>query len=276
MGLRINTNIPSISAQKSLGKVNKAKNESMEKLASGSRINKASDDAAGLAISEKLRADIRSTQQAKRNAGDGISMIQTAEGGLNETSNILVRLRELSMQAASDTVGDQERAFSDKEFQNLTQEIERISASTQFNGTNLLNGEGDSMDFQIGTGNEESQDRISFDPSGTDATIGTLGLDGLSVSSKEDAQSNLESIDSAISLVSENRSNLGALQNRLQSTISNLEVKNENLSSARSRIADTDVAQQSAEMTKANILQNASISVLAQSNSSGNAALKLI
>ncbi|MCK5882147.1 MAG: flagellin FliC, partial [Bacteriovoracaceae bacterium] len=143
MGLRINTNVASLSAQRALGNTTKAQSSSLEKLSSGSRIVKAADDAAGLAISEKMKAAIRGTNQAERNANDGISMIQTAEGGLNEVSNILIRLRELSVQSASDTVGDSERQFTDMEYQNLKQEVERISSVTEFNGKKLLNGEGD-------------------------------------------------------------------------------------------------------------------------------------
>ncbi|ATH06457.1 flagellin [Halobacteriovorax marinus] len=276
MGLRINTNVQSLAAQRSLGNVKEEQGTNLEKMASGSRINKASDDAAGLAISEKLKANIRGSQQAKRNAGDGISMIQTAEGGLNEVSNILVRLRELSVQAASDTVGDQERQFSDLEFQNLVQEVDRIAGSTKFNGRDLLTGEGETADFQVGIMNDDFNDRISYRPQDSAATTDAIGIAGLSVGSKEGAQENLENIDAALNKINGNRASLGALQNRLQSTISNLDVKTENLSSANSRIRDTDIAQTSSELTKANILTSASTSVLAQANSSQNAALKLV
>lgn len=276
MGLRIGTNVQSMRAQNSLSKVEQQKSENLAKLSSGSRINKAGDDAAGLAISEKLKANIRGTQQATRNAGDGISLIQTAEGGLNEVSNILVRLRELSVQSASDTIGDQERKFSDLEFKQLTQEVERIATSTQFNGKNLLSGEGDTMDFQIGIMNDAKNDRLSYKPQDSSARAESLGIAELGVSTKVDAQNNLEKIDSAINNVNGNRAMLGALQNRLQSTISNLEVRTENLAAANSRIRDTDIATESAEMAKNQILSNSSISVLAQANQSGAAALKLI
>lgn len=276
MGLRINTNVQSMRAQNSLNKVEANKAETLAKLSSGTRINKAGDDAAGLAISEKLKANIRGTQQASRNAGDGISMIQTAEGGLNEVSNILIRLRELSVQSASDTIGDQERKFSDLEFQQLTQEIERISTSTQFNGKQLLTGEGDTLDFQIGIMNDAKNDRLSYRPQDSNARTEALGVGGLGVLTKEDSQMNLEKIDDAINKVNSNRANLGALQNRLQSTISNLEVRSENLAAANSRIRDADMAYESAEMTKSNILSSSATSVLAQANNSGSAALKLI
>jgi flagellin len=276
MGLRINTNVQSMRAQNSLSKVEANKADTLAKLSSGTRINKAGDDAAGLAISEKLKANLRGTQQASRNAGDGISMIQTAEGGLNEVSNILIRLRELSVQSASDTIGDQERKFSDLEFQQLTQEIERISTSTQFNGKQLLTGEGESLDFQIGIMNDAKNDRLSYRPQDSNARAEALGVGGLGVLTKETSQTNLETIDEAINKVNSNRANLGALQNRLQSTISNLEVRSENLAAANSRIRDADMAYESAEMTKSNILSSSATSVLAQANNSGSAALKLI
>jgi len=181
MGLRISTNVQSLRAQNALSKVEGAKSATMEKLASGSRINKAGDDAAGLAISEKLKANIRGTQQASRNAGDGISMIQTAEGGLNEVSNILVRLRELSVQSASDTIGNEERKFSDLEFKQLTNEVERIATSTQFNGKSLLSGEGEQLDFQIGIMNDAKNDRLSYMPQESSARAKDLGIEGLSI-----------------------------------------------------------------------------------------------
>lgn len=276
MGLRIATNVSSIASQRSLSKVQREKSSSLEKLSSGSRINKAGDDAAGLAISEKLKSDIRGNRQASRNAGDGISLIQTAEGGLNEVNNILIRLRELSVQSASDTVGDRERAFSDMEFQQLVTEVDRIANSTKYNDKNLLNGEGDQLEFQIGINNDADKDRIAYDPSLQSAKSESIGLEGLGVASKEDAQTNLETIDTAITTISGNRAQLGALQNRLQSTINNLEIQTENLSAANSRIRDTDIAAQSAELAKNNILESSSTSVLAQANGMGSAALKLI
>ena len=276
MGLRINTNVQSLSAQRSLNKVNIAKSRSLEQLSSGNRINKAADDAAGLAISEKMKAEIRGSQQATRNAGDGISMIQTAEGGLNETSNILIRLRELSVQAASDTVGNNERKFADMEFQHLVQEVDRIAQATEFNGKTLLNGEGEDIDFQIGIRNVAENDRITYMPQDTDSSAGSLGIGSLNVLEKGQSQENLGQIDESINKLNGQRSNLGAIQNRLQSTINNLEVKTENLSAANSRVRDTDVAVATADMTKNNILSQAGVSVLAQANNSGQSALRLI
>lgn len=276
MGLRINTNTQSLQAQTALSKTVRAKQDTMAKLSSGQRINKAGDDAAGLAISEKIKAQVASQNQANRNAGDGISMIQTAEGGFQEVSNILIRLRELSMQSASDTVGDQERRFSDMEFQNLTQEIERIANTTEFNGTKLISGEGEQMSFQIGVNNDPFNDRIHYTPKDSSARIKDLGLEGLSVSTKVGAQTNLEKIDNAINMVNENRANLGALQNRMQSTINNLEVSTENLQAANSRIRDADIAVETANFAKNNILEAAGTAVLAQANLSQQAALGLI
>jgi len=276
MGFRINTNVSSIAAQRSLNQVNRNSEGTLAKMSSGSRISKSADDAAGLAISEKLKGQIRSNNQAKRNANDGISLVQTAEGGLNEISNMLTRLRELSIQAASDTVGDTERSFSDMEYQNLKQEIERISQVTEFNGQKLLSGQGDKMDFQIGSNNDEFQDRISYDVASANASTGSLGIDAISVASKEGAQSSLEALDRASELVSGQRASIGALQNRLLATSNNLDVTVENLSAANSRIRDVDYAKISAENAKNQILTQAGTSVLAQANASGQNALRLI
>ncbi len=276
MGLRIATNVQSLNGQRSLRNVKRDQASSLEKLASGSRINKAGDDAAGLAISEKLKSNIRGVKQATRNAGDGISLIQTAEGGMNEVNNILIRLRELSVQSASDTIGDKERAYSDMEFQQLVTEVERIATSTTFNEKQLLSGEGDDMEFQIGINNVEKNDRIKYKSGDTSVRASELGIEGLTVATKGDSQENLEVIDAAINKVSTSRAQLGALQNRLQSTVRNLEVKSENLSAANSRIRDTDIAIETANLAKSNILTASSTSVLAQANNSSSSALQLI
>jgi len=276
MGLRVGTNVQSISSQRALKASVRDQNKALNKLSTGSRINTAGDDAAGLAISENLKANIRGSQQAVRNAGDGISMIQTAEGGMNEVSNILVRLRELSVQAASDTIGDQERKFTNLEFQQLTTEIDRIANSSTFNGKELLTGNGDKLEFQVGVNDNESTDRVSYDPSLTNITAGDLGVGSLGITSKVDAQENLSKLDKAIETVNGSRASLGALQNRLQSTINNLEVRVENLSAANSRIRDADVAVESSKLQKANILTQAGTTVLAQANVSKQAALKLL
>ncbi len=276
MGFRINTNVPSLTAQNSLNKVNKESQESFAKLSSGSRITKAADDAAGLAISEKMKAEIRSSQQANRNANDGISMVQVAEGGLNETSNILTRMRELAVQSASDTVGDTERGMTNLEYQQLKSEMDRISQVTEFNGKKLLNGSGDKIEFQIGTKSDEFKDRIGFEPSNTDAGIEALGVSSLEVSSKEGAQESLASLDSAIEKVSGQRAVLGALQNRLTSTSNNLQTYTENMSAANSRIRDVDYAEETAKQARNQIISAAGTSVLAQANMSSQSALKLI
>jgi flagellin len=248
----------------------------MRKMSSGERITRAGDDAAGLAISENLKAEIRGIRQASRNANDAISLIQTAEGGLNEISSIIIRLRELSVQSASDTVGSTERGFSDIEFQNLKEEVDRIAQSAEFNGIPLLSGQGGRLDFQVGTGNDPALDRLGVDTTASDATLAALGLSAESVATKEGAQTSLQRLDDALVRVNGIRANLGAVQNRLTSTISNLEVSDENLSAANSRIRDVDVAKETAEMAKNNILVQAGVSVLSQANQSPNFALKLI
>ena len=276
MGFRINTNVSSISAQRSLGVNNRESEANLAKLSSGSRIAKSADDAAGLAISEKMKASIRSMKQADRNANDGISMVQTAEGGLNEVSSILTRMRELSIQTASDTVGDSERQMTNLEYQNLKLELERISQVTEFNGKKLLNGDGEKYDFQIGVNNDGFQDRISYDAGMVNSRGGSLGVDELSVETKEGSQQALASLDTAIEKVSGQRAYLGAIQNRLVSTSNNLQVTTENLSAANSRIRDVDYADATAQKAKNDILASAGTSVLAQANMSGQNALKLI
>lgn len=276
MGFRINTNVASLQAQTSLNKVTKESQESFSKLSSGSRITKAADDAAGLGISEKLKAEIRSTQQASRNANDGISMVQVAEGGLNETSNILVRMRELAIQAASDTVGDSERGMANLEYQQLKSEMERISQVTEFNGKKLLNGDADRYEFQVGTKGDEFEDRIAFEAGQLNSGIESLGVGSLEIASKDGAQGSLEAVDTAIDRVSGQRAVLGSLQNRLVSTTNNLQTSVENMSAANSRIRDVDYAEETAKQARNQIISSAGTSVLAQANMSSQAALKLI
>jgi flagellin len=276
MGFRINTNVSSIAAQRSLGVNNREAESNLAKLSSGTRIAKSADDAAGLAISEKMKASIRSMKQADRNANDGISMVQTAEGGLNEVSSILTRMRELSIQTSSDTVGDSERAMTDLEYQNLKLELERISQVTEFNGKKLLDGSGDKYDFQIGVNNDQFQDRISYESNLVNSKLDNLGVSELTVSTKDSSQQALASLDTAIEKVSGSRAFLGAIQNRLVSTSNNLQVTSENLSAANSRIRDVDYADATAQKAKNDILASAGTSVLAQANMSGQNALKLI
>lgn len=276
MGLRIATNVASLNAQKNLGSNNLNLNRAYERLSSGMRINRAADDAAGLAISENLRALIRGYRQADRNANDGISLVQVAEGSLNEVSTMLIRLRELAVQAASDTVGDTERKFVDVEYQQLKSEIQRITESTSYNGFDLLNGTGGVIDIQIGVKNNPFQDRISFNASAANSTLESLGLIAETVSTKESAQMSLDVVDNALVSVNAIRANFGALQNRLYSTSQNLKVADENYSAANSRIRDADVAAETTELMRNNILQQAAISVLSQTNNSQQLALKLL
>lgn len=276
MGLRINTNVASLNAQRNLHGTRNGMNRSLERLSSGQRINRAGDDAAGLAISENLKAQIRGLGQAERNAEDGVSLVQIAEGALGEVSNILIRLRELSVQAASDTIGPTERKFLNVEFEQLTSEVDRIANSTEFNRVPLLNGTGAVFDIQIGTRNDPITDRLTFDASSADVNVAALGLNLASVADKISAQNSLSAIDQSIVSVSGIRADFGALQNRLQSTINNIQVSVENLSAANSRVRDTDIAAETAELTKQNILMQAGTSVLAQANSSTTSALSLI
>ena len=276
MGLRINTNTASLNAQRNLRSSKLGLDKSLERLSSGFRINRAGDDAAGLAISENLRAQIRGLKQSQRNAQDGVSLVQVAEGGLNEISSILIRLRELAVQAASDTIGPVERQFLNVEYDQLVSEVDRIADGTEFNGTLLLSGTGSILDFQVGTRNDPNIDRLSFDASKADANAAALGVNLTSVADKASAQNSLSAIDSAIVSVSAMRADFGAVQNRLQSTINNLAVSVENMAAANSRIRDVDIAEETAEMTMNNVLLNAGTSVLAQANQTSQVALGLL
>ncbi len=303
MSMSIQTNVSSLNAQRNLSTSQLALSKSMQRLSSGFRINTAADDSAGLAISENMRGQIRSMNQATRNANDGVSLIQTAEGALNETSSILVRMRELAEQSATGTVGSTERGYIQSEFNKLTSEIDRIAGSTEFNGRKLLDGTmcGDgtvtttpgngTMVFHIGPRNDTSigntnnstagnaLDRVTLDVSAASSTA--IGVNfgsttSVQVSTQAGAQSALNSIDSAIASISSQRSNLGATQNRLQSTINNLAVAIENTSSAESRIRDVDVASETATMTRNNILTQAGTAILSQANQTPQAALSLL
>lgn len=276
MALRISTNIASLNAQKNLTVTQHASERSMARLSSGFRINQAADDAAGLAISENLKAQIRGLRQASRNSNDGISLVQVAEGGLNEVSNMLIRLRELAIQGSSDTVGDTERKFIDVEYQQLKSEIQRISEVTSFNGRDLLNGTGGVLDIQVGTHNDVFKDRISFNASAANSTLDSLGMTAESTATKEAAQMSLDVVDRAMVSVNAIRANFGALQNRLQSTIQNLAISDENYSAANSRIRDTDVAAETSELMRNSILTQAGVSVLSQANQMQQVALKLL
>ena len=276
MGMRITTNMASINAQRTLTKSQEAIQKSMAQIASGSRITKAADDAAGLGISEMLKSQIRSYSQATRNANDGISMVQVAEGGLNEISNILTRTRELAIQASSDTVGDTERGYINKEVLQLREEAQRIAKTNRFGKTNLLDGSSPNFDIQVGVNNKQDEDRISFMASEMDATTDSLGISGLDFSSKEGAQGMLETIDNAQEKVNSYRANIGAIQNRMNSAVENLSVQHENLSAANARIRDADIAQSSSEEARNNVLLQASTAMAAQANQLPSLALKLL
>ncbi len=276
MGLRINTNIPALSAMRTLGNTKMNLEGTLERLSSGSRINRAGDDAAGLAISENLRAQIRGYRQAKRNAQDGVSLVQVTEGGLNEVSNMIIRLRELAIQSASDTIGDRERQFADREFQALKSEIQRISDATTFNGIPLLNGKAGLFEIQVGTQNNPLTDRVVYNAESANVTAESLGVTGETVATKIGAQTSLAVLDDALVKVNSVRADLGAMQNRLQSTINSISIADENLSAANSRIRDADMAQEVSNMTRENILMQAGISVLSQANNAATATLKLL
>jgi flagellin len=276
MGLRISTNMAAVNAQKTMASSQREIQKSFAQLASGSRITKAADDAAGLSISETLKSTIRGYSQAQRNANDGISMVQVAEGGLGEISNILTRLRELGVQASSDTVGEVERGFIDKEVQQLKNEVERIAQTTRFGTQKFLNGDGPVYDFQVDINNSDFEDRISFDAGELKATAEALNIDGFDFSDKANAQQALEVLESSQKNVNGMRANLGAIQNRLVSTTENLGVAIENFSAANSRIRDADIAQSSADAARNNILLNANVGVLAQANTYPQMALRLL
>lgn len=275
MGLRINTNVASIGAQRVLSKQQARMEHAQMAMSSGSRIVKAADDAAGLAISENIRGQMSGIKMARSNAYNAQSLIQVSEGGLNEISNIMIRLRELGVQAASDTVSDVERSFLDQEAQQLVAESDRIARSTRFGNKALLDGTGEEMEYHVGPFSNEDENTIKYNVS-ADATTSTLGIDGVSLADKSGARSTLEAVDSGLIMIGQMRADFGAVQSRLQSTTSNLDVQYENLSAAKSRISDADIAYESAEMTSAAILQQASVGVLAQANQNGAAALKLI
>jgi flagellin len=276
MGFRINTNMPALEAQRPLRKVSRETDEAFAKLSSGERINKAADDAAGLAISEKLKAEIRSSRQANRNANDGISLVQTAEGGLNESSSLLTRMRELAIQAASDTLSDSDRDKSSMEYEQLKTELDRISQTTEFNGKKLLNGTSPKMDFQVGVGNHSTDDIISYQSQNLDSGIVALGVSEASIRSKQSAQNSLSRIGQALDKITSNRSQIGSIQNRLMNSSNNLQVYSENMSAANSRIRDTDYALEAANAARNSIITSTSSAVAAQANMSGQGALKLL
>jgi flagellin len=273
MAFSVVTNVASLGAQRNLARTQEAMTKNMARLSSGLRINSASDDAAGLGISEKLRAQTRGLAQAERNAMDGVSLLQTSEGSLNEVSGILGRMRELALSASSDTISDEQRGYLATEFTALSDELTRMTQTTEFNGIKLLDGTASELQIQVGLNNEDAEDRIEITIGATDAA--TLGLE-LDIGDKAVAQGALATIDTAIDTVSQQRSGLGALQNRMQITIQNLSSTRENLTAADMRIRDVDVAEETAAMTRNSILMQAGTSVLAQANQAPQIALSLL
>jgi flagellin len=274
MGLRIQTNLPSIAAQRVLGVQQKRQEHATQALASGSRIVNAADDAAGLAISESLKGQIRGIAMARNNAFNAGSAIQIAEGGLNEINNILIRMRELGIQAASDNIGDQERGFLNEEGKQLLDEADRIAKTTRFGDKRLLDGSGGEMEFHVGAfAGKENVIKYSLS---MDATASKLGIDGISVADKSSARDSLQTVDDALQKLGSMRANFGSIQSRLYATTSNLDIQYENLSAANSRIRDADVAKETAELASSSVLQQAAVSVLAQANQFPGVALKLI
>ena len=276
MALRINTNVNSVFAQKHVSRTQERMRSNMEHLSSGLRITKAADDAAGLAVSEKMRSQIRSLRMAMRNSNDGISMIQTAESGLQETSNILSRMRELAVEASSDVLQATERAYLATEFTALQGEMERIADSTQFNGLNISDGSTASVDVQVGIFNVAAEDRITVTLQ--DSQTATLGVDtgAIDLGSAANAQATLTAIDTALDSVNDARADYGAAQNRLTSAMHNLENYTENLVESESRIRDVDFAMETADLTRNQVFQQAGVAILAQANSSPQAALSLL
>ena len=284
MATRIFNNIASTNAQRLLGVNNDRLSQSVERISSGIRINKASDDAAGLAVSEGLRSDIRALRQAVRNSNDGVSLINIAEGALNEQSSMLIRLRELSSQAATGTVGSTERATIQLEFNALRSEIDRISATATFNGQGLVDGSmassittANHIFIQVGIDNStNSRINLNQDINLKAVTVSSLGIDSLSVSSADGALTALDSINSAIASVAGTRGKVGAVQNRLARTISNLSTSVENLAAAESQIRDADIAEEVAQLTRNQIMVQASTAMVGQANLIPQSILQLL
>lgn len=274
MGFTIRTSVASLTAQRHFSEATRAVSSSLAKLSSGMRITRAGDDAAGLAIATNLNAQIRSYNQAARNAADAISLIQTAEASLNETTNILTRLRELAMQSSSDGVGNVERGYVQNEVVQLIGEVDRIANSTEYNGVKLVDGNVVSLTFQVGIRNNPDADRITMNT--VDASSATLGVAGLSLSTAILAQGALNTIDSALENISAARASLGGAGNRFQTATNTIQTASESLSAAYSRISDVDVASEMSTLSSAKIRTQASLAVLAHSNRIQKMILRLL
>jgi len=275
MALTILTNLASLNTKRHLEESSEKFSQAAERIATGKRINKSGDDAAGLSISTSIEGQVRSIQQARRNAQDALSLMQVAEGGMNDVNNLIVRLRELAMQASSDNVGDAERKSIQFEVNQVKQEIERLSGATKFLDNPLLNGKGRNFSFQIGPDNNENN-RFEYDSSKLDLSVSTLGLSNVDLSDIESARDSLSSIDESVKKLADPRAELGALQTRLQSVSNSLSVYEENMTAARSRIIDADMAKETAEVVKAQVLQKAGVAILSQTNMTPAMALKLL
>jgi len=290
MGMRIRTNVPAITAQRFMSDNKDAMSKSLERLSSGYRINKSSDDAAGLAISESLRGKIRGLNVAKRNANDAVSMVQVAEGSMNEMTNILIRLRELTTQSSTDTIGERERSFLNREYTQLADEIDRIGNSTEFNGIKIFDKSSDRDQFVIqvgtnGTSPESNTDTISISLAGLKFNTQDLGLgkgaeigslDGSAGPSLDEISGKLNTIDEALNKIASERATLGSVQSRLGSALSNLGINVENMETAKSRIKDVDFAEETATLAQSRILTSASTSVLQQANAAPEQVLQLL
>lgn len=275
MALTILTNLASLNTKRHLEESSESYAKSAERLATGKRINKSGDDAAGLSISTTIEAQIRSAQQARRNSQDALSLMQVAEGGMSDVNNMVVRLRELAMQASSDNIGDSERKSIQFEVEQVKQEIDRLSETTKFLDTTLLNGKGRNLSFQIGTENNEAG-RIEYDASKLNLSTSSLGLSGIDLSDIDSARNSLSNLDESIKKIAQPRAELGALQSRMSSISSSLSVYEENISAAKSRILDADLAKETSDAVKSQVLQKAGTAVLMQANMQPAAALKLL
>lgn len=277
MALTLLTNIPALNSRFNLNRTDRTLASTYEKISSGKRINRAADDAAGLAISDQLRADIRSLVQGVRNAEDGVSLVQVYEGGTREISNLLIRMRELAMQAATDTISDDERSLVMHEVDEIKNEVDRIAYTTKFIGNEpLLAGENLDLAFQVGKDNDENTDRILFAPGNLDLTAGALGVDGLDYNERDGARDALDTIDSALFTVNSIRAQVGSMQSRLETAINATNIQIENLSAAKSRILEADMAAEATELAKKEMLRQAGASILAMANQSPQVVLKLL
>ena len=276
--LAINTNVGSLTAQRNLAKTARGLHQSISRLSSGTRVNSAADNAAGMAVSENMRAQLKGFQQAMRNANDGVAVLQTAESGYQSMSDLLIRMRELAVQAANDSVSDTERGYLDTEFQDLVAEMDRISAVVEYNGIQLLDGTAGSagdgtMVFQVGT-RDSLNDRITIGLATQNAN--TLGVDTDDIDSQADAQSAITSIDNAFELLSTDRAQIGSTINTLNVAVDGLASSIENYGNAMSQIKDTDMAEESAAFSKSNVLQQAGVAMLSQANQTPNLVMRLL